>query len=769
MKKHFGFIGLVIGLLLLAGCTRTEEEPKPETPTETVGVFETSGEMTVDGLVYLDRYEPWEHCMETVQAEDLIDIGSGVCRNYFWYLGAVRTPEGLYPSGDQGVYVLDLYDVKEKQHLTRSLTPADIGATGDIGYLTGMDMLGDGSYMFRWSRYSCEDEMYTLTEDQIIFTDLAGNSTKTDVTESFRQEGLETYEEGSLPWWPFSTCHATAGGAVWAMGYDRTGRSRCCLFSKEGECVFSYEALNQERLLNLVECGDGKLILPVLDKEGGVYHFYRINTQKGELELLGTLEQSKLMIEKIYGMDGSRMFCQAVNPDTYTGSGVVMWDITSGEKSWLLDYSISNLQQYDTLLSFSENKIVSVWLSRKEDGQRKDWIVSVSDEVHAEEADIRVADLTFGGNQVQQCAAYSTMQSPDLTYVYESAGSDEQRERILLELAQGGGPQLLFVRTEDFYNLSSKGILADMDALIPEDVRELLLPGALEMCRVDGKLLGIPAGVRFETLAVGAGVGDTEDWTLEHVFALMEDGKLNVRIRSPYLMQEDYLSPDYGMSILLNYSCGDSFLVDPDRKTSHFDDERFISYLELVKSNSGVVSQDPGKDLIWGYCDGYMDIVDLISTASGEGGALAGFPGQPEHEGYLVPSGGVLVVNANAVNDEAVSRFIRNLVSKTIQYDSSNFCLSIRKFVADDFLYTMADDKKFYFGVLSADRMGENGAENPLDILADLLENSCPLLPRYGMINQIINEETGTMLRDGKSAEETAKTINSRVEIYLNE
>ena len=85
------------------------------------------------------------------------------------------------------------------------------------------------------------------------------------------------------------------------------------------------------------------------------------------LELLGTLEQSKLMIEKIYGMDGSRMFCQAVNPDTYTGSGVVMWDITSGEKSWLLDYSISNLQQYDTLLSFSENKIVSVWLTREED------------------------------------------------------------------------------------------------------------------------------------------------------------------------------------------------------------------------------------------------------------------------------------------------------------------------------------------------------------------------------------------------------------------
>lgn len=777
MKKHFGFIVFLMSILLLAGCGKTDrgaqDSAKEENPTENAQTLGTTGESSKDKLVYLDHYEQWVHSMEGVQAENLSYVGSGVCENYFWYLGAVLTPEGLSPTSDQDVYVLDLYDVKEKKQVVRSFTPREIGAVGDIGRLTGMDMLAADSYMFRWSRsqYSYEDEMYTMAEDQIIFTDLAGNNTKRDFIEIFRREGLEPYEECSWPCSTISTCKAMRNGDIWVWSWDReTMREKICVFGRNGERVFTYEGQNQEQVWKLVEREDGQLLLPVFDMEGCVYNFYSINTDNGTMELLATLKQSSLRLEKIYAMEGDRLFCQAVNQDTGIGSGVVVWDIISGEKNWLLNYDFANSSYCDTTLAFSEDGIASVLLRYERREIRKDWIISVSDELHVEDGAIRVANLESDGNQLRLCARYSTLLSPNRKYVYEDASSDEARQRILLELMQGGGPQLLFVDAEDFYNLSSKGILADMDPLITEDTRELFLPAALDMCRVDGKLLGIPVGVYIETMAVPKGCSDWDDWTLEHVLELMAEGKLNPRIRSPYYGQGEYMSAASGAVTLLDYSFEDSFLIDRDNKTCHFDDERFIDYLELVKSSaSGVVSQDPEKDVIWGYLMVYQLALEMAADVAREGWEIVGFPGQSEQKGYILPTDGVLVVNANTKDDEVVSDFITNLLDKDIQYDKENRCMSVRKFVPEDFLTTNREGKQFYFGIMEADRVVEEGKTNPLDILKDLLENSSPLLPRYETVTLIINEELYTMIREGKSAEETAKTINSRVEIYLNE
>ena len=59
--------------------------------------------------------------------------------------------------------------------------------------------------------------------------------------------------------------------------------------------------------------------------------------------------------------------------------------------------------------------------------------------------------------------------------------------------------------------------------------------------------------------------------------------------------------------------------------------------------------------------------------------------------------------------------------------------------------------------------------EEQIEVFWNLLENSRPLGKQYADIINILYEETDVYYNDARSAEDTAKIIDNRVQLYLDE
>lgn len=184
---------------------------------------------------------------------------------------------------------------------------------------------------------------------------------------------------------------------------------------------------------------------------------------------------------------------------------------------------------------------------------------------------------------------------------------------------------------------------------------------------------------------------------------LMEEGKLTEAIRSPYVMMNDYVSPSLTVLTLVNYSIGDSFLIDWEKRESHFDDERFIRLLELTSTDMSGVYQDTdtwlngGKDFLWGYFSFTADFLNFFAHMEEEGGRIVGFPTEGVCGSYL-EANGVLVVNANIAHKEAAAYYLQTLLGDEAQLKISKSGLSVRKLSPENYIVEEEDGRLVYLG-----------------------------------------------------------------------
>lgn len=136
-------------------------------------------------------------------------------------------------------------------------------------------------------------------------------------------------------------------------------------------------------------------------------------------------------------------------------------------------------------------------------------------------------------------------------------------------------------------------------------------------------------------------------------------------------------------------------------------------------------------------------------------------------QGYLVSSGGMVVINADTKNPEGVRLFIEALFSKEVQKQSKHLCLSVRRRVLEDFV-TMDEEGNAFFMGRHPILVYEDGT-TAFHRAMEFLEN-CVAPPReYYHITKILFEELNTMYAEGKESKQVAEIINNRVQVYLDE
>lgn len=784
MKNTKKLLFMCLALILCsAGCKNQNETPeKQKEPDSFQADWKSNGlavskEVKVNETYYLNNFDKWEHFLDTEHKEEPAAVENGGNGRYTWFLGVRCNENREYERGENAVYIMDVYssdaisassgnDTMNTKSIT--FTPKDIGAHGEIGYIISADVLGEDSYMFRWAEYEFEDEMYCQKSDKIIFTDLKGNNTVNEFYDIFKEQGLEEYGQTILPCWPYGDCHALSTDKVWVLNQYKN--HKVCVFSQQGELILEREERENQMLYEPVVTADGELILPVYNNDLGNIHFYHAELSDGNWKQIGEMNAAPSDIKQFYGIVDKYIYYQANNPQTISENGIVRWDIETGDRTWILKYSVNGLAQYDTKVAFSENEPVCVFLGKSDASGFTNYLVSVSEEKIQRDEDIIVADLVGSCSQGEKAAVNASMESPDCQYRYVDASSKEEKDRIMAELSNKKGPQIMYVSMDDYYKMLEKDILCDWYSFADKSVFADVLPAVLELGTGGTSLYGLPVGIRVESMASGQQLEESE-WTIDTIVKLMSEGKINASLRSPYIFDEDYLEPDFVVNSLTKCVLNNSFMIDWDKKTAHFDDERFIKLLELTREDiSNISAADTYEnDLVWAYLNNYPDVMDYLAKDA-EDYRIMGFPNHNGTGNYIMPNGnGMLVINSNISDTEKIVLFIQKLLDNQVQLDTMNRCLGIKKMKVQDFVRTDASGNRIYMNIYNTSEYSEEKILALFDKAAAFLESCEPVPQQYGVINGIILEELSSMRANNKSAQETAGIINDRVEIYLQE
>lgn len=759
--------------IFMSGCGRAQESPSRTEAEEEAAPWKTEGFAGPGNLAEgqpfrAGRFLPWDQ--EGAGTEEMGNLDSGVCKELFWRFG--REQESGMTESE---YVLEIYDTVEDKTVVERFSPEGLGIEDEMGCIVDMDMPDKGRYVFRWAAFrQNEDGMYRQTADSFIFTDLAEDVRIFDFREIFLEKGLgqdkvtESPELDAIDW------RCDGKGNVCVIDRQEDGGFGILLFGREGEVLLEEEGASGRQLTEPLRTPEGELIFPIYDEAGKSYHFLWADAERGELRPLAQMEAAYPCIQQMYGMLEDDIYY--VSQET-AGDKIVRWNIRSGSREEVFDFLTARIGgNYQTLLALRKGEAPVLRLSRFGEGRQRDWLVLLTQETVADEGIVRVACLAgSGGEKVMECAVQASMEFPEFHYEYEDGSAREARDRILAELSRGKGPDLLFVTLEDLRLLEGKGLLLEMGDLIPEKLRKVLLPGAMEIGTIEGSLFGMPAGVRAETLAVAEAVWGEDAWRLEDVIGLMEEGKLQGTLRSPYLMG-DYTNPSITVLRLVMYGLEDSFLIDWENRECHFDDERFVRLLELAAEDKSGISAgtdawlgDGGKNILWGYFTKEADFLDFFAHMEKEGGQIPGFPGEGSCGSYLAADG-VLAVNANIARKEAAACFLETLLGEEGQKQKDGQYLSVRRLSPEDYIVKEESGRLVFMGGMNAREVPVFGdGSTALHRAAAFLE-SCEAAPSVDFrITAIILEELDTMYAEGKPAHTAAGIINRRVQLYLDE
>lgn len=776
-KAKAKLILFIVVILFLTGCKNNRDlsvKEKTDAQKETnVSLTDwkkdglvVSDDVNVNELFYLNDFARWRHELDNATQEEAAVIMTGANDRYFWFLGVRHNENKEYQRGENAQYILDVYSSGNQKTKSIRFTPKDIGISGEIGYIVSVDVLGDDSYMFRWAEYEQIDDLYCQISDKIIFTDLNGNNIVDEFVGSFKEYEIEKYEQSILPAWPYESCHALSDDKVWVL--TQFEKQALYIFSQQGELILQYESEKNERIFEPLITIDCEMILPVYYNDLGLFKFFYADTSGGSLKRIGEMKANPEEINKFYAMVDNDIYYQAFNPQARMEEGIVRWNIKTGERTWFLKYDVNGLMNYETGITFFENKPVCVYLSKHTDEGQKDYLVSVTDEKIQQDDDIIVADLVGGCSQVEKAAVNASMDSPDCQYKYIDVSSEEEKNRIMAELSQQKGPQIMFVPMDDYINMVEKNMLCDWYGIVDRSFFEDVLPAALLLGEKGNALYGLPVGIKVESMAVGQ--KEAGEWTLDLIMKLMEEGKINTSLRSPYIF-EDYLEPLLTDIKLIEYMINDSFIIDWDEKTAHFDDTRFIRLLELTKEDfSDRAAEDTfEKELIWAYLQSYLDLMDYVSHGALDY-TITGFPNHNKSGNYVVPAqNGMLVINSNISQIDKAAFYIENLFDNQIQLSSTNFCLGIKKMKVEDFVKTDYMGNKVYMNIYDTSKYSEEKFLALFDEAAAFLENCEPVPKQYKTIKAIIVEELSIMYANNRTPKETAGIINGRVQTYLQE
>ena len=378
-----------------------------------------------------------------------------------------------------------------------------------------------------------------------------------------------------------------------------------------------------------------------------------------------------------------------------------------------------------------------------------------------------------------------------------SADASAGLSKLNTEILAGNMPDLLDVSGGiPLRRYAARGLLADLWPYIesdPELGRDKVMERPLEAASMDGKLYQVFQRFALETAAgAPAAVGDKMGWSLEELQAALAKLPAGSSVLAPGETRESIFEAMFGDSL-------DQF-VDWEAGKARFDSPEFRAILEFcadfpaqapaVEDGTDAYTRvASGEQLLLPVYLSDLQSIQLYRALFGGGVTFAGYPSEGG-SGVRFNADGGLAMSASCADKDAAWSFLRQTllpdeeeisIGADFPVNRAAFERKAEESMAFSYLtdetgntITGPDGEPMMEGTVYVFVGGQAimlkpASQEDYDQVMALYEAADSLVSRDESIWAIAREQAGACFAGDRSAEDAAKAIQSRVELYLNE
>ncbi len=377
---------------------------------------------------------------------------------------------------------------------------------------------------------------------------------------------------------------------------------------------------------------------------------------------------------------------------------------------------------------------------------------------------------------------------------------EQSRTKFLTALVAGDIPDIINLQFMPFKQLAAKGILEDMNPWLEKDgelSKDDIVPGALRAMEIDGKLYRVFSGFYVYT-AIGASsiVGDGEKWDYAKFCEVLSGMPEGCKPMGWHMTREEILENSLmlDMDSYVNWETGECNFERPEFT-------QFLEYLMLFPTDEELMNheftEEDNKAFSRGmqlletariYSIPAFKVMDFQRNADAQNISYIGFPSISGNNKLIYAESGLAMTKVCENKDGAWS-FIRTLLTPEIQSDSwsiptNNNLLEKQiaqameplyatdengEYILDENGEKIQEASDFYFTPDCTQIPIYEMTEEQAELLRSLIGEGGVVENDNSAIIKIVKEELAPYFAGQKSAEEAAKMIQSKVNIYVNE
>lgn len=543
---------------------------------------------------------------------------------------------------------------------------------------------------------------------------------------------------------------------------------------------------------------DGSCLLLCREREGGL----DLVTYDVESDTLG----------EVFGLpDGIRatslsgnVYAAGAGSDLiYAGrDGVFAWNMGDEKASLKMNYinSDRNISTVHSLLELDETHFLMFYYEDYIRELKAGIFEYVRPEDIPDKTVVLLAGLAVNADMKQRVIQYNRESSQYRVVVKEY----ESGEKLNHDIVSGHMPNILMAEglpngeSIPMESYIKKGLIADVGALIAKDEElsgQEFMGNVFDAYSVDGKLMYVVPSFFISTMAARTSlVGDGNDWSMKKMAEVLAGMGPNAQLL-------DGLDRSTFLRKAIRYRGND--FIDRETGKCSFDSQEFIDIIEfaytLPEEGSSVGESEEACQMQ--YLRNQTLLMELPVTTFlpnvderlffrlngllGGDYVLTGFPAASaesagDGEGAIISGDNLMALSAGSENESGAWDFARYYLTEEYQ-KSLEIGLPVRKDLFEE--WAREETRRSYYRDENGERVeydltlyrnGEEIVVPPLDQgqLEELIAyvESVTTLPfEDNNVMNIINEEMGACLAGQKTAEETAKLIQNRVQLYLSE
>ena len=385
-------------------------------------------------------------------------------------------------------------------------------------------------------------------------------------------------------------------------------------------------------------------------------------------------------------------------------------------------------------------------------------------------------------------------------YNNEQDGWDAGLTKLNTEIMAGNVPDILMLNGLNYTQLAAKGLLEDLYPYIdadPELSRDDFFQNVLDAASVDGKLCATVSGFSINGVAGAASVvGDTAGWTYDELQAALATMPEGCTVFDKYMTKDSILTSCLALDM-------DDF-VDWSTGKCSFDSQQFIDLLEFANSfpaeydwenTEGESTYDrimQGRQMLLQFS--VYSIEDLMynnfQRYFGGDVTYIGFPTLNGTGNMIQLDNNGFAMSAKSPYKDVIWEFLRTFFTEKYQQDTWNLPSNRKVFEAklkdactvqyqqdENGNYTL-DEKgekipvvKYYLWDEQEQKDKEYYCmdEETAQQLRELVSTTTKVANYDSSIFEIVREQVQAYFEGQRSAEDVAKLIQSKANIFVNE